>query len=60
LPGPAADPGVASLRSLVEADTRPALARSEAEERFPALIRAAELPQPEVNVRIGSHEVDFL
>jgi very-short-patch-repair endonuclease len=53
-------PGVAALRSLVEADRSPALTRSEAEERFLALIKAAELPTPETNVRVGPYEVDFL
>jgi very-short-patch-repair endonuclease len=53
-------PGAPALRSLLEADNRPALTRSEAEERLLALIRAAQLPAPELNVRIGSHEVDFL
>ena len=53
-------PGVAALRSLIESDVTPALTRSEAEERFLALVRMAELPPPEANVRIGRHEVDFL
>jgi very-short-patch-repair endonuclease len=53
-------PGVAALRSLIEADAGPAFTRSEAEDRFLALIRAAELPEPEVNVRIGRHQVDVL
>jgi very-short-patch-repair endonuclease len=45
---------------LIEADAAPALTRSEAEERMLALIRRAELPIPELNVRIGRYEVDFL
>jgi very-short-patch-repair endonuclease len=53
-------PGIAALRSLIAPDASPALTRSEAEERLLAMIRAAELPAPEVNVRIGRHEVDFL
>jgi len=53
-------PGVAALRSLIEAAAGPALTRSEAEERLLALIRAAELPPPETNVRVGPYEVDFL
>jgi very-short-patch-repair endonuclease len=53
-------PGVAALRSLIEADATPSLTRSEAEERFLALIRSAELPAPEANVRVGRHEVDCL
>ena len=34
------------------------ITRSEAEERLLVLIRASELPHPEVNVRVGYHEVD--
>jgi very-short-patch-repair endonuclease len=34
--------------------------RSEAEERFLALIRAAELPHPEVNAPLHDYEIDFL
>jgi very-short-patch-repair endonuclease len=55
-----ARPGVGVLRSLLDRDAKPALTRSEAEERLLALIRSAELPEPELNVRIGRHEVDFL
>ncbi len=53
-------PGVPALRAMLELGSTPALTRSEAEERFLALVRAAELPPPEANVRIGPHEVDFL
>ncbi|MGH2988780.1 MAG: DUF559 domain-containing protein [Solirubrobacterales bacterium] len=53
-------PGVTKLRSLLDRDSAPAMTRSEAEERLLALLRAAELPPPEVNVRLGGHEVDFL
>jgi very-short-patch-repair endonuclease len=52
--------GAAKLRHVIERDDGPALTRSEAEERFLALVRAAGLETPEVNVRLGSHEVDFL
>ena len=55
-----ARPGVGALRALLDADRGPSLTRSEAEERLLALIRAAELPAPELNVRVGPHEVDFL
>jgi very-short-patch-repair endonuclease len=48
------------LRSLIERQRGPAMTRSEAEERFLALIRSAQLPEPEVNVRVHGHEVDFL
>ncbi|MGH2990597.1 MAG: hypothetical protein ACRDMA_12180, partial [Solirubrobacterales bacterium] len=44
-------PGVPALRPLLDPDASPALTRSEAEERFLALIRATELPHPEVNWR---------
>ena len=53
-------PGTRPLRRLLEADAAPALTRSEAEERFLALIRAAELPPPEVNAGLAGYEVDFL
>jgi very-short-patch-repair endonuclease len=52
--------GAAALRAWVGSDVAPALTRSEAEERLLDLIRKAGLPAPEVNVRIGPHEVDFL
>jgi very-short-patch-repair endonuclease len=50
--------GIGTLRALL-ADG-PALTRSEAEARLLALVRAARLPPPAGNVRIGPHEVDFL
>jgi very-short-patch-repair endonuclease len=52
-------PGTRALRALLD-DATPALTRSQAEERLLALIRTAELPAPEINVRIGRHEVDFM
>jgi hypothetical protein len=52
--------GARRLREILEADTPLALTRSEAEERLLALIRAAQLPRPEVNARVGPYEVDFL
>jgi very-short-patch-repair endonuclease len=36
------------------------MARSEAEERFLALVRRAGLPEPEVNVALHGYEIDFL
>jgi very-short-patch-repair endonuclease len=39
--------------------TEPRLTRSEAERRLLELIRAARLPEPETNVRLHGHEVDF-
>lgn len=40
-------------------DAQPALTRSEAEERFLALVRKARLPDPAANVTVGGYEVDF-
>jgi very-short-patch-repair endonuclease len=45
---------------MTDTDAAPPLTRSEAERRFLELVRAAQLPPPEVNVRVGRHEVDFL
>jgi very-short-patch-repair endonuclease len=39
---------------------QPSLTRSEAERRLLRLVRAAQLPPPRTNVRVGHHEVDFL
>jgi very-short-patch-repair endonuclease len=50
--------GTAALRRAIRTD--PALTRSEAERRLLELVRAARLPEPETNVRIGAHEVDFV
>ncbi len=52
--------GVARLRRLIGGADQPMLTRSEAEERFLSLVRAAELPSPEVNVLLDGYEVDFL
>jgi hypothetical protein len=48
------------LTALLERFGGPVLTRSEAEDRFLALIGRAELPAPDVNVRLGPYEVDFL
>ena len=53
-------PGAPALRRLLDRDEQPAFTRSEAEERFLALIRQAELPAPEVNAELGPYEIDFL
>jgi very-short-patch-repair endonuclease len=50
--------GTAALRKVIQ--TEPALTRSEAERRLLELIRAARLPEPETNVRVGRWELDFL
>jgi len=52
-------PGTPLLRTLLAEETGPAFTRSEAEERLLGLIRKAQLPAPETNVRVGSYEVDF-
>jgi very-short-patch-repair endonuclease len=52
-------PGLrAALHTLTTGD--PQLTRSKLEERFLILILDAQLPRPEVNARVGGHEVDFL
>ncbi|HEY8470819.1 MAG TPA: DUF559 domain-containing protein [Longimicrobiales bacterium] len=53
-------PGGPLVRALLEREHGPAFTRSEAEERFLALVRKADLPEPELNVVVGDHEVDFL
>jgi very-short-patch-repair endonuclease len=55
-----ARPGTPKLRELLKGERNPALARSQAEERFLSLVRRARLPAPETNVRLGSYELDFL
>jgi very-short-patch-repair endonuclease len=52
-------PGSGILRSLLRREASPALTRSEAEERFLALVKQARLPRPEVNVGVAGYEVDF-
>jgi very-short-patch-repair endonuclease len=53
-------PGVAVLRATLASEIKPALTRSEAEERLLSLIRSASVPSPEVNARLAEIEVDFL
>jgi very-short-patch-repair endonuclease len=53
-------PGRARLRSLLQDDGPATMTRSEAEERMLALLRAADLPLPEVNARAHGYEIDFL
>jgi very-short-patch-repair endonuclease len=52
--------GITGLRRLIAESDHPLLTRSEAEERFVALVRSAELPVPELNVLVDGYEVDFL
>jgi very-short-patch-repair endonuclease len=50
--------GALRLRAATRQD--PAFTRSEAERRFLELLRSAALPEPQANVRVHGHEVDFL
>lgn len=52
--------GAPALRAVLERAGGPALTRSEAEDRFLCLVREAQLPPPETNVRVGGYELDFL
>ncbi len=52
--------GAAGLRALARPDRPTTVTRSEAEERFLAMIRRARLPEPEVNARLGRFVADFL
>lgn len=51
-------PGSARLRPFL-GDATPEFTRSEAEDRFLAVVRSAGLPKPTVNVRVGRYELDF-
>jgi very-short-patch-repair endonuclease len=53
-------PGSAALRAALQAQFEPRFTRSEAEARLLELVRHAGLPEPETNVRVLGHEVDFL
>jgi very-short-patch-repair endonuclease len=53
-------PGTRALRRLLDAADGPARTRSRPERKLLALIRAAGLPEPETNVRVGRWQVDFL
>jgi very-short-patch-repair endonuclease len=52
--------GCAPLQALVADHTTSTFTRSEAEERFLALMRRSGLPRPLVNVRRHGFEIDFL
>ena len=53
--------GAPALRhALAAIDAAPSLTRSEAERRLVELVRAARLPQPLANARVGRYEVDLL
>ncbi len=51
-------PGTGRLSALLQAGAEPMLTRSEAEERFLALIRSGGLPAPKVNGVVCGYEVD--
>jgi very-short-patch-repair endonuclease len=51
-------PGAAALKAALMTESK--LTRSEAERRLLELIRAAELPEPRTNARVGGYEVDVL
>lgn len=52
--------GRARLQAVLDQHTTTTFTRSEAEERFRALVREAQLPQPLINVRRHGYEIDFL
>ncbi len=52
--------GVARLARILEGERRPARTRSHPERLLLSAIRRSDLPEPEVNARIGPWEVDFL
>ncbi|CAN5120678.1 DUF559 domain-containing protein [soil metagenome] len=52
--------GTARLRTLHQADASGERNRREAEKRMAKLIRAAKLPPPRANARIGPYTVDFV
>ncbi len=52
--------GTRCVRALLAAEHGPAITRSEAERRLRSLLRAADLPDPQFNVRVGNHLVDAL
>lgn len=53
-------PGIRGLRALLNSTDPTVFTRSQAEDRFLQLLRKAGIPEPEVNVRIGRRELDFL
>lgn len=52
--------GAGRLRALIGDGLDTGATRSEAERLFRGLLRAAELPSPEFNVRVGAYELDAL
>jgi very-short-patch-repair endonuclease len=52
--------GVKHLKALRDRDHGPTLTRSQKEEILLALVRAADLPQPDMNVLVGRYRPDFV
>lgn len=52
--------GMPALRTVLSVRGGPSLTRSEAEARFLALVRKAQLPTPMVNAVVEGYELDFL
>jgi very-short-patch-repair endonuclease len=52
--------GMPALRTALDREHGPAFTRSAAEERLVELIRAAGLPPPEHNIRVGPYELDVV
>ncbi len=52
--------GAPLLRRLLDAEGGPVFTRSQAEEKLLEITSGAELPRPELNVKVLRHEVDFL
>jgi very-short-patch-repair endonuclease len=53
-------PGRPALKQLLQREHgATTLTRSEAEERFLALVRQSQLPEPAVNARVHGYEIDF-
>jgi very-short-patch-repair endonuclease len=51
-------PGAARARELLRLEHDPALTRSDTEQRFLKLVRAAGLPAPDHNIPLGSYQLD--
>jgi predicted transcriptional regulator of viral defense system len=50
--------GAKLVTRILDAHTEPGITKSEAERRFLALLRAAQLPQPQTNVRFRGYSLD--
>jgi very-short-patch-repair endonuclease len=52
--------GAPLLQRLLDSEGGPAFTRSKGEDKLLEILRSARLPQPELNVKVLGHEVDFL